>query len=71
MVINLLLNNMSQTLNINIMKNKELYISPQIEVIQMETEDIIANSPNSPTMDTDGVHGGGTSRSKKFWDDEM
>lgn len=52
------------------MENKEVYIKPQIEVIELMLENIIAGSDTDRLNLTDDPHEGGVARSKrKFWDD--
>ena len=52
------------------MENKEVYIRPQIEVIELMLENVIAGSDTDRLNLTDDPHEGGGARSKrKFWDD--
>lgn len=49
------------------MNNKLSYNRPEIEIIEVSIEGVIAQSPTDPQIDNETTHGGGTSRSKKFW----
>ena len=52
------------------MENKEVYIRPQIEVIELMLENVIAGCDTDRLNLTDDPHEGGGARSKrKFWDD--
>lgn len=52
------------------MKTKEKYSRPEIEVIEMMVEGVIATSPGDELNFTEDEAPGGPSRSKRgFWDD--
>lgn len=49
------------------MNKKLIYSRPEVEIVELTTEGVMAQS--GPQIDRETTHGGGTSRSRRFWGD--